>query len=240
MSLSSSVISLSLVLMAAGCAAAPGTRPHDMSMASHEAAATRADQSATVGGQPNPSGESRPCLVADGCWTRTASERPAEVQQQRELAAKHRAAAAALGQAEAQACSGISADNRDMSPFFHREDVASVRPLSREVRQGKNIVHEDRGATVVFRAIPGLTAEWLQREIDCHIARAASVGHDMPEMSYCPIVLKGVTAKVSTVRGGFAVAIESEDPDTKNEILRRSNALLPTGAAAESRTFPPQ
>ena len=236
MHLSARVASLLLALVAPACAAAPGTRPHDMSMAAHNATAARADQSArALADQPDPSTESRPICVANkGCWT--WAERREDAQQQRELAAKHRAASAALGQAEQQACVGISEDDRDMSPFYHRQDIASVRRLTRQVRQGKSVTLDDVGATVVFRAVPGLTAEWLQREVDCHIARASSVGHDMPEMSYCPLVLKGVKATVSAARGGFAVNIESDDWDVTKEIVRRSNALLPTGAVAVSGT----
>lgn len=234
MHLSRSVASLSVALLVPACAAAPGTRPHDMSMAAHDAAAVRADRSAqALADHPNSPTESRPtCAGQKGCWT--WAERRDDAQQQRELAAKHRAASAALGQAEAQACVGISEDDRDMSPFFHRQEIASVRRLTRQVRNGKSVTIRDVGATVVFRAVPGLTAEWLQREVDCHIARASSVGHDMPEMSYCPLVLKGVKATVSNARGGFAVNIESDDWDVTKEIVRRSNALLPAGAVAGS------
>ena len=47
----------------------------------------------------------------------------------------------------------------------------------------------------------------------------------MPEMSYCPLVLKGVKATVSSVGDGFAVDVTSEDPKTVELILQRAEAL---------------
>ena len=80
-------------------------------------------------------------------------------------------------------------------------------------------------AVVVFRAVPGMTAEWLQRLVDCHVARNAALGHDVPEMSSCPLVPKGAHATVTATSGGFAVAIRGDDEATSREILRRAEAL---------------
>jgi hypothetical protein len=71
-----------------------------------------------------------------------------------------------------------------------------------------------------------MTAEWLQRVVDCHIARASSVGHDMPEMSYCPLQLKNVSATVTSTGDGSSVAVTSDDPDTIKEIIRRADVLI--------------
>ena len=78
----------------------------------------------------------------------------------------------------------------------------------------------------MFRALPGLTVEWLQHEMNCHSARAAAVGFSMPEMAYCPLMLKGAKATVSSAGDGFAVRIESDDPDTAKQILTRAQALV--------------
>jgi hypothetical protein len=79
---------------------------------------------------------------------------------------------------------------------------------------------------VTIRAVPGLTAEWLQRVVDCHVARNAALGHVVPEMPYCPLVPKGVHATVSSVHGGFAVAIRADDGEGAQEVLRRAEALI--------------
>ena len=140
------------------------------------------------------------------------------------MAADHRAASQALRDAEARACVGISDSDRDMSPFDHREDIASVEPLVdtwTKVQYGKTV-----GAVVTFRAVPGMTAQWLQRVVDCHLARNAALGYDVPEMPYCPLVPKEASAKVTGMDTGFAVAIRSDNSDTANEILKRARALV--------------
>ena len=74
-----------------------------------------------------------------------------------------------------------------------------------------------------------MTVEWLQRVVDCHVARNSAVGNDMPEMGYCPLAIKGVTATVSSARGGFAVTIEASDPAAVQEVIRRAQASKNAG-----------
>jgi len=114
-----------------------------------------------------------------------------------------------------------------MSPFAHRDDIRSVQPLQETQQVGKGTISRQVGARVVFRANPGMTAEWLQRVVDCHLARAAAAGHEMPEMDYCPLMLPGVTARVTSVGDGFAVDIRSNDPATQDAIVKRTAALAP-------------
>lgn len=236
-----SVLASALVVNA--CAADPGTHPHDMSEASHEAMAKQEDQQANAHAEqfdPSAQGKTQSCSRG-GCWTSTTNptkEHEADAQRHRELAAKHRAASAALAQAEAQACAGISDDDRDISPFAHSEDIRSVSPLTEQARTGKAVTSQTVGATIVFRAVPGMTAEWLQRVVNCHLARAAAAGHAMPEMDYCPLVLNNVTASVTSVGDGFAVNIRSNDKATVDAVLKRAQALVhsvPSGAAQASQ-----
>lgn len=127
-----------------------------------------------------------------------------------------------------------------MSPFAHREDIVSVVALRERVLGVGDEAPQEHvvGATVLFRATPGMTAEWLQRIVDCHLARNAALGHDVPEMSYCPLVLPGVTARARSTRGGFAIDVRADDRDTADEVLRRAQALLhapPAHASARPR-----
>jgi hypothetical protein len=230
---SSTLLALTIAALTLACAADPGTRPQDMSAAAHEATAAHEDQSAQnhqSQHDPDARTESTRCAGKGGCWTSSrnpTAQHAEDAKQHRELSQKHRAAAAALIEAEARACAGIAEEDRDTSPFYHREDVESVSKLTEDVRFSKSTTRRDVGATVVFRAIPGMTAEWLQRLVDCHVARAAAVGHDMPEMSYCPLALRGITAKVTSTGTGFAVNVSSEDPKTIHELQKR------VGLAAE-------
>ena len=213
-----------------GCAADPGTKPHDMSAAQHDAAANQEMQAASGHAEqhdPAATKQSTDC-AGRGCWTSVSNptaQHGDDAKRHRELAQKHRAASTALVDAEAHACVGLSEDDRDMSPFHHREDIESVSPLVEEVKAGKGTTKKEVGTTIVFRAVPGLTAEWLQRVVDCHLARAAAVGHDMPEMPYCPLVPKGAKAKVTSVGNGFAVNVSADDAATIAEIKKRAETL---------------
>jgi hypothetical protein len=113
-----------------------------------------------------------------------------------------------------------------MSPFMHRQDIASVQELVTKTTGGKATSARQMGAVVVLRAVPGLTAQWLQRAVDCHLARNAALGHNVPEMPYCPLVPNGVAATVTATATGFAVEMRSDDPAVAHEILRRAQGLV--------------
>jgi acetylornithine deacetylase/succinyl-diaminopimelate desuccinylase-like protein len=233
----SRIITLSITLAASACGRAAGTQPHDMSAAQHQAAAAREEDQATQhAAQHDPGAEKteKRCSVGRGrvCWTATTNPTQGHVktaEEHRELAAQHRAASQALQDAEALACTGIDEADRDVSPFAHSADIRSVGQF-REVSEGgnyKNRVSRDAGATIAFRATPGLTVEWLQRIVDCHLARNSAVGHDMPEMAYCPLVPLGAQATVRSVGDGFAVDVHADDAETAGEIWRRAQQINP-------------
>jgi hypothetical protein len=189
-----------------GACATSGTDPHAMTAGQHETAATA---------------EGR--LVS---WRSPEKEADAH----RKLAHEHRAASQALRDAEQRSCSGISEADRDSSPFSHREDIASIEDSNeattayggRPQVQGRLI-----GARIVFRAVPGMTKEWLQREVDCHLARNQVVGESDPSMAFCPLAVAHVSASVSSTGNGFAVDVTSNDPDSIKEVVRRAQALKP-------------
>jgi len=236
-----SVCCTALGLAAASCAqATPAARPHDMSAAQHEREAeAHAATSQTHAAQYDSTAkvERAVCLLrggrahtdsGGGCWSSSTNpttdhRRAAEIH--RRHAADHRAASVALRDAEARACTGISADDRDISPFVHVEDISSVDALTERVGPDKAPAQRKAGATVTFRAVPGMTAEWLQRVVDCHLARNASLGHSAPNMPDCPLVLKGVQARVSSTGSGFAATIRSDDDETARAILARAERL---------------
>lgn len=230
--------SIAVALSALGlsaCAHAAGTEPHEMSTAQHQAAAAQEENQASQHAaqhDPNSTQTNERCVASRGrvCWTETSNPTEGhrhDADKHRELAAQHRAASKALQHAETRACTGLSDEDRDVSPFAHGADIVSVSQLREDHKVGRTTVARDAGATVVFRAAPGLTAEWLQRIVDCHLARNAAVGHDMPEMSYCPLVPRGAQAKVHSVGNGFAVDVRSDDSATAAEIWRRAQQITP-------------
>lgn len=166
----------------------------------------------------------------DICWTSVTNPTETHLRQAEEHlrhAADHRAASAALRDAEARACVGINPEDRDVSPFEHAEDIAGVAPLAEHSSTDRSPSQRMVGAVVTFRAVPGMTAEWLQRVVDCHLARNASMGNELPGMPNCPLALRGAQARVSTAGNGFSVAIRSDDPATAGEILSRAERLRP-------------
>lgn len=231
-----SILTFFPIIIATGCGGSP--KPHDSSVAEHERIAQQHDREAAgVEDRCAKARQSQLTTPAGGdagpCWT-AADKR--FVDAHRDAAAKHRAASAALQAAESQACVGISEDDRALSPFDHAEDIASVEPFVMQVPTGKSTsYHRDVGAVVTFRAVPGLTAEWLQREIDCHLARNAALGHVVPEMPDCPLVPRGVEAHVRSTGTGFAVELRSDDTETAREILARAQRGVTKARSAASR-----
>ena len=219
------------------CASTPGAKPTDMSTAQHEqAAASHEGQADPHQAAYDPSAKQgkeqcggRAYSDSGACWTsytNPTAEHKADAEKHRKMAADHRAGAEALRNAEAQACAGLANSDRDTSPFDHREDITTVTPASMMLPVGgKSQTSQVVGAIIGFRAIPGMTAEWLQRAVDCHIARSNSLGNSMPEMAYCPLMPKGVSAKVTSVGNGFSVTVQSTDPAGAQEVLRRAQAL---------------
>lgn len=225
---------LAVVTAAACSAGAPGpaaTDPRQRQMEEHDQATKRhegAEIEHAARFDPTQNAEMRPCTSArDGiCWESVANptaEHAREAERHRRAAAEHRAASRALVTAEERSCSGITESERDTSPFYHRRDIANVEPVFAAHAPTPRIV----GARVMFRAVPGLSVEWLQQVIDCHLARNAALGYRMPEMAYCPLVLKGVSARVTPARGGgFAVSIVAEGENTAGEVWRRAQSLV--------------
>ena len=214
----------------AGCAhQTPGAEPHDMSAAQHEAMARQEQSTAEAhSARYQATSEGTQCGRAEPCWTTTRNptqEHLNHAAEHKKRAADHRAASQALRDAEARSCVGISEEDRATSPFDHREDIESVEKLFSPPSGGKHSMSRFEGATVTFRAVPAMSAQWLQRLVDCHLARNAALGHEVPEMAYCPLVHNGVTASVTQTSAGFAVGIRGADTATADEIWRRVQTL---------------
>ena len=166
--------------------------------------------------------------ATDACWssvTNPTAEHLKHAEEHRARAAEHRAASQALRDAEARACSGVPSDDRAESPFDRREDIVRVEILY-EPLTPKLAARRIVGAEVSFRAVPGLTAPWLQRVVDCHLARNSALGHEAREMPSCPLVPKGVSARVREDHGRLSVEIRSPDESTAREVARRAELLL--------------
>jgi hypothetical protein len=229
------VVCLSLV--ACGGAATPA--PH-LSAAQYDANAAREQREADTERQqfePNAVVREEHCPSAHGgidadamdlaCWT--ADYNPteahlAEAERHRKAAARFRALSQALRDAEATACAGLSDHDRDTSPFVHTDDIIDVEPLYLPTTSDAGRL-ERKGAVFTFRQLPGMTTQWLQKVMSCHIARNDAMGHVVPEMETCPLVPPNVKALVRPTTAGFAVEVSSTDSGSVAEILRRADLL---------------
>lgn len=205
-----------------------------MTASQHEAAARTEEQAAKEhAAHYDPSQYIPPTIgcpfnVGAACYRSwTSVMNPTEVhladgKRHAELAAQHRAASQALRDAEVRACKNVPEGDRDVSPFYHREDIVSAGPFTEGFALGGQRVI---GAEVVFAALPGMTAEWLQRVMDCHLARNAILPDAATTMSYCPLAVPHAKAQVRSVGNSFAVDVTSNDEGSVKAILSRAEAL---------------
>jgi hypothetical protein len=178
-----------------GACATPGSRPKDMSVSGHEVAARAEEQGA-------------PAVDADSARERKAAD--------------HRAAAQTLRTEEQRACAGIPENERDASPLAAYE-LSSVAPLYSTPT--KTAPQRLEGAVATVRAAPGVSGPWLQRLVDCHVARSAANHPTAAEMANCPLAVPGSEARVAPARAGFEISIRGEDREVAAEIWRRAQVL---------------
>jgi hypothetical protein len=231
------IAALVAVCSLAACAAPASTSipPNHQSAAAEERAAGEHERAAGVLerqalGQPadvkcGPVVAGEPTEI---CWTPpresgVAASELLRASEQRQAAVEHRRVSTALRDAEARACSGIAEADIVDSPFAHKADIVQVDVIQGSFADG---TVRPVGARVRFHAIEHLTGPVLQHLVDCHIARSDAMGHDVPEMSYCPLVPRGASATVEVIPHGYIVEIRSDDPAGGREIARRATALM--------------
>lgn len=221
-----------LAVALAGCASSR-VDPHTASVVEHESEAAREDRIARehmaeydpyatelqkhCGGSPTSSYATTPC------WSEMLNPTQKhfdEAMEHARRAERHRAAAAALRAAEAKACAGVAMADRDISPFHHFADIVRVTIVGAP--------DAPEGADVVFKKAPGLTVESMQRIVDCHLARNAALGHEVPEMPYCPLVPKNVAAVAAEVPDGIVVRLRGTDAEAGKAIAARAKTLAPS------------
>jgi len=218
------------LVFALGCATS-GTEPHAMTAGQHEAAAKSEEQAAAEHGRCPAGYGGKACAAGWSSYENLAKYHIAEAERHRETGERHRAASQALRAAEARACVDVPDADRDISPFFHTQDMIATGLVHSNKGPYGQQSGED-GASVTFKALPGMTAEWLQRVVDCHLARNAVVGDSDGVMSYFPLAVPHVSAQVRSVGNGFEVDVTSTDKTSVKEIIARVRALRGNAPAA--------
>jgi hypothetical protein len=130
-----------------------------------------------------------------------------------------------LEHAEQLLCGGIPDEDRDLGPFAHRNLLERVEPML-ERAFAKGPLSVPVGAIVYLRASPGMTEQWLQRIVDCHLAHHAVAGAAIAGHPSCPMVAaEPPRVFVRSTSDGFAVNIRSSRLDA-DEVLARCRALV--------------
>ncbi len=149
---------------------------------------------------------------------RVASAAPADPQ----TASEHLSAARQLRDAERLACADIPAADRDAGPFANKDRIENVQVL-RDRTWAKGMM-QPVGVAVYLRAEPGLTEQWLSRELECHLAHLAVVGRTAYDRS--PLAQYGTKVTVASTATGFRVTITSPDIDTARSVIARGESLV--------------
>lgn len=128
-------------------------------------------------------------------------------------------------------------DERILAPVLRGEAVQSIEALYREgdgSRRGTP--PELRGASITVQALPGMTAESLDRALQCHSAKAM-LGDDRGAWDD-PFFLPGsfVGIDVRTAGYGFEVDVAGSSSDEGYAILTRAQAFAKEIAIARPLT----
>jgi hypothetical protein len=117
-------------------------------------------------------------------------------------------------------------DDKTVAPVISGSAVVGVQPLYSKSGGGKSGPEfELRGATLSVTSLPGVTAEWLDRVLECHGAKA-TLGHSQTA-SDDPFWLPDTTVDIDVrdAKDGFAIAITGFSSDDARQILARANAF---------------
>lgn len=206
-----------------GCATA-GTRPHDMGASRHEQAAATAESEAMEhAARFDPAQARRVTTRAGITEVNPTGEHGHSAAKLQAEASQHRAAARALRDAEARACSAIPGSHAELAPFFRRDDVERVTPLYASSGRDGAL----RGASIRLKHADGVTADSVQRALDCHLARNAALGFDAPEMGHCPLAARGVRATAREQGGRVVVDVTASRTAVADAVLARADLLDP-------------
>lgn len=121
---------------------------------------------------------------------------------------------------EERACADVPVDERDRGLLAHRERVAGVEALERHYNPKTN--SQPSGAAIVVRAAPGVTEQWLDRVIECHVVHAARAGAERTD----PLAVEDTTVAVTPTATGFRIAITADSPVRAREVIARARGLV--------------
>jgi hypothetical protein len=134
---------------------------------------------------------------------------------------------------ETTRCAGVN-QGQPVAAVLSGQTVMGVRPLYGAMDPSKSDAREQlHGAIVTVAAEPGVTAEWLNRVLECHSA-GATLGQTADDGD--PFFLPGtvVDITVQPAKDGFAINVSTQSPQDAQRILDRATAWAPPRAPAVS------
>ncbi len=85
----------------------------------------------------------------------------------------------------------------------------------------------ERGVRVRFRHVDGLTADWLEHLVECHLARDETIGPNGPDTKECLLAVRAPVRTSWRTAGDTLIEVRSDDDDGAAEIARRASLLTP-------------
>jgi hypothetical protein len=126
---------------------------------------------------------------------------------------------------------GPDLDESALGPVLDGRALKNVEPLysSSATSEGSkgNSQSELRGAIVNVQAVPGVTAEWLDRALECHSAKRVLGQIQQGGAAEDPFWLPGsvVDIDVQSAKDGFRVAVAGASPAEGQQILTRAQSF---------------
>jgi hypothetical protein len=120
----------------------------------------------------------------------------------------------------AASSSGVGRAESPRADCFAQHAPARAVPYHVDKWVGQGTYLTLVGARVFFWAEPGLTREWLHRQL---AERAAQPRND----SRCPLDVPGVRIHVQSAGPGFWLDISADEGRPAAEVLRRAQAISP-------------
>lgn len=148
---------------------------------------------------------------------------------EREAARADRAGAQQLLKAEISACEGISPEEREHSVFAHRDAISEIVPHY----EGAQL----HGVWVIFKPVPGMTADWVRQDIACHRARWALQGEPADLTPNDPTLVPNAQVQVADRAGHVEVLISTPVTSDAEIALARAHGQPPAeGEQAPTET----
>ena len=127
---------------------------------------------------------------------------------------------------ETSKCSA-TVNEHDLVPVLTGSAIESVEPLyTRVAMRDSDVQGALHGAWITVRPLPGMTAELLERSLECHSARAALGRVDGPATD--PFTLPSALVDISVEPEGdaFRVGVGAPRNEEAHEILSRAEQLM--------------